>query len=161
MVHEDFSPHCSSATSDIVSSQSKVAFHKNHLPLLFWAGMTGLLFPSSLQILFLPLKGHRTGQAILTPYWKMFIFCKQSSVQHHTSLKQAAVAMRCLLVRQGQKPVLHNRKTSCLLAFHTASRNTCGKVYILRFSITSQRSGSKTLVAYLARDIPCSHSSVH
>lgn len=57
MVYQDFSPHCSSATSDIVSSLQKVAFHKNHLTLLFWAGMIGFVLPSSLQILSLLHEG--------------------------------------------------------------------------------------------------------
>lgn len=84
--HHDSSPHCSCANSGIVSSLWKVTFHKNHLRLLFWAGITGLLLPSSAEILSLLQKRiQATAQVILTPSWRMFVFCEQSSIEiiHH------------------------------------------------------------------------------
>jgi len=113
--------------------------------LLLEAGLTGPLVPSSLQILFLLHEGiPATGQATLTPYWKMFTLGEQPHTQQHASQKEAAVVTRYLLAKRAHKTVLHNMKASRLPAFHSASHDTRREVYILCYSIGSQRSDSKT-----------------
>lgn len=119
--HQDSSPHCSCATSAIISSLWKVTFHKTHSTFLFWAETTSLLCPSSVQIQCLLYKGTPdTVQIILTPSWRMFVFCEQSSTEHHIPL-QKKLKREGISWQDREEKVLLKKISKCLnlkLKFH-------------------------------------------